>query len=451
VVRFDLLGILFYNELGHPYGWCSLSVIASVENAELGHPIGNWRGHVSYAQLKCVQTSMGRVGEKMSTNDQVILREVLDQRRKEIEYPLSKSDFFELFVAEQVLKDFDLSWEEIESGIVGGGGDGGIDGFYFFINGELIREDTDITAFRGDVSIELHIIQAKQAPGFEEVAIQKLRDTVEELLDLSMELPESYNTQLLGAVDRFRQAFRYYAGKLPQLSIAFHYATLGGEPHPNVERRVCSLQDTVRRLFSSAEFSFDFLGARELLRLTRKQPRTTYELRLSDSPISTENNAYVCLVELRDYYDFIVNEDSELVRTLFDANVRDYQGNVQVNKGIRDTLEDPKGEDFWWLNNGITILATGAVLSGKTLTLVNPRVVNGLQTSLEIASYFKTKELYRRDPKEDRKVLVRVIVPEAKNSFERIIRATNSQTSIPIASLSVMTPKNWTSTIVHVQ
>jgi hypothetical protein len=52
-----------------------------------------------------------------------------------------------VFVAEQLLKKHDLSDEEISSGIVDGGDDGGIDGFFTFVNDELLQEDTELTDF----------------------------------------------------------------------------------------------------------------------------------------------------------------------------------------------------------------------------------------------------------------------------------------------------------------
>ena len=41
----------------------------------------------------------------------------------------------EFLALEQILKDEDLSFDEIMSGLVDGRQDGGIDGFYIFING----------------------------------------------------------------------------------------------------------------------------------------------------------------------------------------------------------------------------------------------------------------------------------------------------------------------------
>ena len=202
--------------------------------------------------------------------------------------------------------------------------------------------------------------------------------------------------------------------------------------HPNVARKTAKIEATVKRLFSGAEFSFTFLTARALLDLARRVPTTTYELRLAENPISSTGAvAFVCLVSLRDFFSFMTDAQGHLVRHIFEANVRDYQGKTQVNEQIQDTLEHPGSEDFWWLNNGITVLATRATLSGKTITIENPEIVNGLQTSSEIHSYFRS---YNTD-KESRNVLIRVIVANAIESRDRIIKATNSQTAIPPASL----------------
>ena len=50
---------------------------------------------------------------------------------------------------------------------------------------------------------------------------------------------------------------------------------------------------------------------------------------------------------------------------------------------IQDSLEHYGGEDFWWLNNGITILAESAqFVTVKELRISHPEIVNGLQLSL---------------------------------------------------------------------
>jgi hypothetical protein len=95
------------------------------------------------------------------------------------------------------------------------------------------------------------------------------------------------------------------------------------------------------------------------------------------------------------------------------------------------TLLENREDEFWWLNNGITIVAAKATLSGKSLAIEDPQIVNGLQTSTVIFNHFRN----HNTESENRNLLVRVIVPPAPESRDRIIKATNSQTQIPIASL----------------
>jgi hypothetical protein len=165
--------------------------------------------------------------------------------------------------------------------------------------------------------------------------------------------------------------------------------------------------------------------------MTRNVPSTTRILDVSESPIGTEAGSYLCLVTLSKYFEF-VSDSGSLARSIFESNVRDYQGSVVVNTGIRKTLENANSENFWYLNNGVTIITPKAVLAGKQLTIEDPQIVNGLQTSYEIYQHFSQLADHTGD---DRAVLVRVICEEDEEARDRIIRATNSQTSIPPASL----------------
>jgi hypothetical protein len=112
---------------------------------------------------------------------------------------------------------------------------------------------------------------------------------------------------------------------------------------------------------------------------------------------------------------------------MLEPNVRDYQGrNNPVNAGIRQTLNAGAANEFWWLNNGVTILAARSYVAGNKCAIDSPEVVNGLQTSYEIFQYFSGHpEIH-----DDRNVLVRVIVPPDEQMRSRIIKATNSQTAV---------------------
>lgn len=370
----------------------------------------------------------------MTTNAKVILDELLEKQRAEIASHRTLPQYFEIFSAEQILKDYDLSYEEIEAGLVGGGGDGGIDAVYILVNGELVQEDTELPTSK-NVILDLILIEAKTTDSFAETAVNRFITTTQDLLNLSKNLDSlvgQYNESLLTVARRFREVYRSLVTRFPRLRISYHYATKGSEVHPNARRRAAALQETVKSLFSEVECAFQFLGARELLELARRSPSKTFTLSLAETPISSAGDvAFVCLVRLKDFYAFITDENRSLRRNIFEANVRDYQKGTEVNDEIQESLQESKGEDFWWLNNGVTIVAAKATHSGKALTIEDPQIVNGLQTSQEIYLYFNSANTET----EGRNLLVRVLVPAKGETRDRVIKATNRQTPISAASL----------------
>lgn len=369
------------------------------------------------------------------SNDRIIIENIISQRKEEIGDDISESEFFEIYTAEQILKDYDLSYDEIISGIVGGGNDGGIDSIYTLINGEIVIEDTDLSVYKKEVSFDLVFIQSKNSSGFSEDSINKFIAVCGDLLNLSadlLKLNSVYNPELLEKAELFRNAYTQLAGRFPKLRVHFFYATKGESPHGNVVRKVASLERKVKDLFSDAVVVFNFVGAKELLSLARKQPVTAFDLQLSEAPISSIGEiGFICLVKLKDYYEFITDQDKSIRRGIFEANVRDYQGNVQVNSDIQSTLKGDRKVDFWWLNNGVTIVASNATLSSKKITIESPNVVNGLQTSTEIFNYYTDSNTEG----DERSLQVKIVVPEEGLVRDRIIKATNFQTTIPGASL----------------
>lgn len=368
------------------------------------------------------------------TNDQIILEQIIKERCAESDDELSLSEYFEIYSASEILKDYDLTYDDITYGIVGDGGDGGIDSIYTFINGEPLKEDTEINFNQKKNHIELILIQSKTSATFKEDAVVKFRESAQDLFNLANnpdDYSERYNSELIDKVKLFRDVYSKLAKTFPKTEIRYFYATQGNEIHPNVTGKVPKLQDDIVSMFGGAEFSFEFIGASRLLEMTRNVPSTSRTLEVAESPISTTAGSYICLVSLSKYFEFI-SDSGALARSIFESNVRDYQGSVVVNTGIRKTLENKESENFWYLNNGVTIISPKAVSAGKQLTIEDPQIVNGLQTSHEIYRHFSQLPDSSGD---ERSILVRVICEENEEARDRIIRATNSQTSIPPASL----------------
>ena len=98
---------------------------------------------------------------------------------------------------------------------------------------------------------------------------------------------------------------------------------------------------------------------------------------------------------------------------------------------MQQTLRSKAAEDFWWLKNGVTIIASKATEAARILAIESPYIVDGLQTSNEIFRYFS--EGGNKD--DNRNVLVRVIATTDSEIADRVIRATNSQIYIPPSQL----------------
>src|SRR5690349_13802482 len=122
--------------------------------------------------------------EVKKTNDQIILDQIIKEKCAESGDDLNLSEYFEIYSASEILKNFDVSYDDIKDGIVGTGGDGGIDSFYIFLNGELIKEDTEVNFNQKKNEIELSIIQSKTSPKFKEDAVVKFRETADDLFNL---------------------------------------------------------------------------------------------------------------------------------------------------------------------------------------------------------------------------------------------------------------------------
>ncbi|MCD8147848.1 MAG: AIPR family protein, partial [Clostridiales bacterium] len=181
--------------------------------------------------------------------------------------------------------------------------------------------------------------------------------------------------------------------------------------------------------FSECTATFTFWGNRRLLAKYRENVKNSLDL-IYDQCI-TQDGQYIILAKLENYFKFITDSDKKLNRRLFDANVRDYLGLNPVNSDILKTLGSTSGPNFWWLNNGITIIGTQAHIVGNSISVQNVQIVNGLQTSESIYNYYCDHSLQN----ENRSVLVKILISNDSNTSKEIIYATNNQTNVNVTAL----------------
>lgn len=372
----------------------------------------------------------------MAKNDKILLDGILDSRVEENIPSNQRDEVFEYLAYQQILKDYDLSKEELLSGSVDGKDDGGIDAIYVFVNGHLVTDISTTFWPKSNSELDIYFFTCKHRDTFKQEPVNSLIASLEELLDLSIEVKElkgAYNSDVLEKRAMMMSTYKKLATTRCSFNFYLIYACRGdtSELGENIIARGVQAETICRQCFSSCNASFQFWGSKEILEAYRELPN--YSLSLDYQECLTQDEQYVLLVKLKDFYRFITSEEGKLRKYLFDSNVRDFMGLTSVNEDILSTLEGEKGEssaDFWWLNNGVTILSTGAIIIGKSITINNVQIVNGLQTSECIYRYFQ-----KCDKDDSRLLLIKVLTSQENSIRDSIIRATNNQTKVETASL----------------
>ncbi len=371
----------------------------------------------------------------MAKNDIVLLDALVDERLKTI-VKLDRSEVFEFLVIEQRLKSYDLSKEELEAGWTDGTHDGGIDGFFTIVNGRLLTDAATFVWPRSSAEIEVFLFTCKHHDTFQQVPLDAMLATLQEIFDLSKsnsDLAGAYSSSIRGARELFIGAYRQLSLLRPTLAFEVIYASRGdtrllGE---SVKARGEQIEKLLCADFSASKCSFVAWGAAEIVQAYRQTKSFSLSLPFQEH-LTAGDEGYVVLSKLKDYCGFVTDERGSLRRYLFDSNVRDFLGENAVNSDIALTLQDASAPHFWWLNNGVTILATSANVVGKQLQLKDIQIVNGLQSTESIYRHFVTKQLSTNG---ERSLLVKVIVAQDERIQDQVIRATNNQTGVLAAAL----------------
>lgn len=369
----------------------------------------------------------------MAENDIVLLNGIISEEMKRTGKDCGK--VFEKFSIEQILKDYDISQEELESGIIDGRDDGGIDGFYFMINGHLIDEYIQEEYLpKSNAELKLYIITCKHEDTFRQAVINSLIATFQEIFNFRLDesdIIDTYNEDLLGKRKIFRYFYEKIAYSLERFEIEIIYTGRGDSQKvgENILSRANQVKKIFQKLFSDCNVNFRFVGSKELLEYYRKRPNLSSELKFIE--MISQEKSYLLICNLKDYYNFVTDEDGKLKKYFLDSNVRDYMGLNRVNEDILDTLKNSNSTEFWFLNNGITILSNKVTNSGKKISIENVQIVNGLQTTQTIYNFFSNNDIET----EKRNILVKIIEAENFEVRDEIIKATNNQTAINLYSL----------------
>lgn len=372
----------------------------------------------------------------MAKNDLTLLDSILDEYIS-IGNPSTKSDeVFEFFSTEQVLKDYAFSKEELLQGSVDGRNDGGIDEFYIIVNGHLAESIPKDFWPRSNAELEVFIFTCKHDDSFKQAPITTMIPSLIQLFDFS--IPSSkfteYNEKLLRKRDLFISTYKRLAASLVKFDLHLVYACRGDEAiESNIQAKADQAEAICIDSFSGCNVSFEFWGNSKLL--ARYREHTSNSTDLVFEQCINQNGQYIILASLKKYYDFLLDSKGNLNKRLFESNVRDYLGLNPVNNDIQKSLASNSGPNFWWLNNGITIIGTNAHIIGNIITIADVQIVNGLQTSESIFNYFSGRITGLPIESDLRSVLIKILISSDKETNDKIIYATNNQTNVNVTAL----------------
>ena len=359
---------------------------------------------------------------------------------------------FEKFVNYVILSQDDVSTfignpEILDTCCTGGGDDAKIDGIGIKINGQLIGSISDIDeiiAANKKIDVEFFVIQAKERTNFESDAVNTFGVGVRNFFS-EAELPENDKVKELRKLKDYILSKEAVYRKLnANPSLYIYYVFCGRTPKDEHT-------EAIKRLFikdmesSSTYFSniaFDIVDGDQLVeRCKELENDFKVELNIRDIiPLTVNENAlikkaYAFTCEAKELLKLLSKEDSSLRRSLFNNNVRDYLGNKGgVNSEIENTIKnDP--EMFLMCNNGITIVCSDFIqIKDKLVSIDNPQIVNGCQTSTTIY-------LQRDIPSLNKvQVLVKLICTEDNTITNKVVRGTNRQNQVLEESFETTKP-----------
>lgn len=136
------------------------------------------------------------------------------------------------------------------------------------------------------------------------------------------------------------------------------------------------------------------------------------------------DDTFIAQVSLKQFFYFVNDGDD----FLYYSNIRNYLKKTPVNREIEETMEK-EANQFWYYNNGVTIVCDNVVPQHKLLILTTPQIVNGCQTANSIKQFFKRLESEKHS-NVDGKLLVKIISDPNRKKRKNITKCTNTQNAV---------------------
>lgn len=326
--------------------------------------------------------------------------------------------------------------------VVGGNSQPGVDALGVIVNGVLVTGEDEVEALaelNGYLDVDFSIVQAKTSAGFQTSVLAELGDFSERIftdgpiasdndkVKSFHELKEYIYTQ----VKRFKK-------RNPIINLYYVSTGLSPRDDKNFEAReklICKRLEATG-LFSSVKIHL--VGATELQRRYHQMGNSVtreidFRRRVALPEIPGVAQAFIGAIAASEFKKLLEGESGNILSSIFYDNVRDWQGQNEVNKGMLDTLRSSdQRARFVLMNNGVTVIAKRIQQTGDKIVLEDYQVVNGCQTSNVV--------WLAKDVVDDATLVpLRIVATDDDAVVADIISATNSQTPVSREQLLAVT------------
>lgn len=312
----------------------------------------------------------------------------------------------------------------------------GIDGIGIFINNRLITEESDLDKIGENekLNIKLCFVQSTTNNNFDG---KKFKAYIDKVIDF---LVEKFNIEPFSTIYKklLDEESDYIDNLLCKPEVILYFVSARTN-HTMQEDEI----ENERKKFEKREDlnykvklkSIKFIQNEEINKLYENINKFHNVQLTFDNvmQLDEKNKIPISLISVftfKELKEMILTSDNNLREHLFVENPRSFIGYTDINKSIKETLEDNSlKEYFLYLNNGLTILCDlieNHKTKKNTYILKYPRIINGCQTTHILYEAFK-EGLQEIDNIE---ITAKIIATKDDNLKEYIIFTTNNQNSI---------------------
>lgn len=348
---------------------------------------------------------------------------------------MKEDKLFELFVNDVILRSHqpDISVTEdslLDECSVGGADDMGIDGIAIKVNGLFVSTEQDIDELielNKQLSIEFIFVQSKNKDKLDSGEFGKFADGITDFLSDNHLEPHNEKIDALLQLKDYLFSDKIILRWKANPIVRVYYVILGQwRDSKHIEAKRDKLRQDIIELQSYEGVYFNFVDSTVLKKMCEENENSfSAVLNAIDNfgltEVSGVENSLIVLFPASELIKLITTDDKRLRQSLFTDNVRDFQGETDINSEIMTTIREAP-TNFALLNNGITIVCSNVVVSNRKLTLSNPQIVNGCQTCNVLFEAFSADIDISKVT-----LLAKVIATEKDELTTSVIRGTNSQ------------------------